>query len=122
MAASRRRSTACRAAIVWLTVGLREGKNREVKRVLAHLGLDTNRLIRISYGPFQLGDLTDGEVREIRGRVLRDQLGAKLARSRRRRFRGADPASRRRRREAKPAPARSRRSAEASRPRAHRRR
>ena len=64
---------------VWLTVGLREGKNREVKRVLAHLGLDTNRLIRISYGPFQLGDLKDGEVREIRGRILRDQLGAKLA-------------------------------------------
>jgi 23S rRNA pseudouridine2605 synthase len=66
-------------ANVWLTVGLREGKNREVKRVLAHLGLDTNRLIRISYGPFQLGDLKDGEVREIRGRVLRDQLGEKLA-------------------------------------------
>ena len=66
-------------ANVWLTVGLREGKNREVKRVLAHLGLDTNRLIRISYGPFQLGDLKDGEVREIRGRILRDQLGAKLA-------------------------------------------
>ncbi len=65
-------------ANVWLTVGLREGKNREVKKVLAHLGLDTNRLIRISYGPFQLGDLKDGEVREIRGRVLRDQLGPKL--------------------------------------------
>ena len=41
---------------VWLTVGLREGKNREVKRVLGHLGLTTNRLIRVSYGPFQLGD------------------------------------------------------------------
>jgi len=66
-------------ANVWLTVGLREGKNREVKKVLAHLGLDTNRLIRISYGPFQLGDLKDGEVREIRGKVLRDQLGPKLA-------------------------------------------
>ena len=65
-------------ANIWLTVGLREGKNREVKKVLAHLGLDTNRLIRISFGPFQLGDLKDGEVREIRGRVLRDQLGAKL--------------------------------------------
>jgi 23S rRNA pseudouridine2605 synthase len=65
-------------ANVWLTVGLREGKNREVKKVLAHLGLDTNRLIRISYGPFQLGDLKDGEVREIRGKVLRDQLGPKL--------------------------------------------
>jgi 23S rRNA pseudouridine2605 synthase len=65
-------------ANVWLTVGLREGKNREVKKVLANLGLDTNRLIRISYGPFQLGDLKDGEVREIRGKVLRDQLGPKL--------------------------------------------
>jgi 23S rRNA pseudouridine2605 synthase len=63
---------------VWLTVGLREGKNREVKRILAHLGLDTNRLIRISYGPFQLGDLPVGAVREIRGRVLRDQLGGGL--------------------------------------------
>ncbi len=64
---------------VWLTLGLREGKNREVKKLLAHLGLATTRLIRISYGPFQIGDLKDGEVREIRGRVLRDQLGFKLA-------------------------------------------
>ncbi len=63
----------------WLTVALREGKNREVKRLLAHLGLATNRLIRVSYGPFQLGDLKAGEIREIRGRVLRDQLGHKLA-------------------------------------------
>ncbi|HVU25259.1 MAG TPA: pseudouridine synthase [Opitutus sp.] len=64
---------------VWLTLGLREGKNREVKKLLGHLGLDTTRLIRISYGPFQIGDLVPGEVREIRGRVLRDQLGHKLA-------------------------------------------
>ncbi|GAA0778804.1 rRNA pseudouridine synthase [Roseibium denhamense] len=64
---------------VWITVGLREGKNREVKRVLEHLGLAVNRLIRISYGPFQLMDLPDGVVREIRGKVLRDQLGEKLA-------------------------------------------
>jgi 23S rRNA pseudouridine2605 synthase len=64
---------------LWLTVGLREGKNREVKRVLAHLGLSTNRLIRVSYGPFQLGELAVGAVREIRGKVLRDQLGEKLA-------------------------------------------
>ena len=62
----------------WLTLGLREGKNREVKRLLAHLGLATTRLIRISYGPFQLGELKAGEAHEIRGRVLRDQLGAKL--------------------------------------------
>ncbi len=63
---------------VWLTFSMREGKNREVKKVLASLGLEVNRLIRISYGPFQLGDLTRGEVREVRGRTLRDQLGEKL--------------------------------------------
>ena len=67
-------------ANLWLDVAIREGKNREVKRVLAHLGLDVNRLIRVSYGPFQLGDLKPGEVREVRGRVLRDQLGERLAR------------------------------------------
>jgi 23S rRNA pseudouridine2605 synthase len=66
-------------ANAWLTIGLREGKNREVKRLLGHIGLETSRLIRVSYGPFQLGDLAEGEVREIRGRILRDQLGAKLA-------------------------------------------
>jgi 23S rRNA pseudouridine2605 synthase len=66
---------------VWLVVGLREGKNREVKRVLESLGLKTNRLIRVSFGPFQLGDLKEGEVREVRGRVLRDQLGPALAES-----------------------------------------
>jgi len=63
---------------LWLTIGLREGKNREIKRVLAHLGLSTTRLIRMSYGPFQMGDLSAGNVREIRGKVLRDQLGSKL--------------------------------------------
>ncbi|MDR3494133.1 MAG: pseudouridine synthase [Ancalomicrobiaceae bacterium] len=63
---------------VWLLVGLREGKNREVKRILEHLGLTVNRLIRVSFGPFQLADLEEGEIREIRGRVLRDQLGKRL--------------------------------------------
>ena len=63
---------------VWLTVGLREGKNREVKKVLGHLGLDVNRLIRLSFGPFQLGDLAEGAVSEIKGRTLRDQLGERL--------------------------------------------
>lgn len=64
---------------VWLTIALREGKNREIKRVLEHLGLSVNRLIRVSFGPFQLAELGEGEVREIRGRVLREQLGERLA-------------------------------------------
>jgi 23S rRNA pseudouridine2605 synthase len=64
---------------VWLTIALREGKNREIKKVLEHLGLSVNRLIRVSFGPFQLAELPEGEVREIRGRVLRDQLGERLA-------------------------------------------
>jgi 23S rRNA pseudouridine2605 synthase len=62
----------------WITVGLREGKNREVRIVLGALGLEVNRLIRVSYGPFQLGDLEPGAVLEIRRRHLRDQLGEKL--------------------------------------------
>ncbi|WP_205028287.1 pseudouridine synthase [Oleisolibacter albus] len=60
----------------WLTVGLREGKNREVRRVMEHLGLPVSRLIRIAYGPFQLGKLDRGGVEEIPRRVLRDQLPA----------------------------------------------
>lgn len=61
---------------VWLTVGLKEGKNREVKRVLAALDLTVNRLIRLSFGPFQVGDLAEGEVALVPNRVLMDQLGA----------------------------------------------
>jgi 23S rRNA pseudouridine2605 synthase len=64
---------------VWLVVALREGKNREIKNVLGALGLTVNRLIRISYGPFQLGDLEIGAVTLVKSRVLRDQLGEKLA-------------------------------------------
>jgi 23S rRNA pseudouridine2605 synthase len=64
----------------WMTLGLREGKNREIKKVLEHLGLAVNRLIRVSFGPFELGDLPEGEAVEIRTRVLREQLGVKLAR------------------------------------------
>src|SRR6185437_14071261 len=66
-------------ANAWLTLGLREGKNREIKKILEHLGLAVNRLIRISFGPFELGDLPEREVMEVRTRVLRDQLGVKLA-------------------------------------------
>jgi 23S rRNA pseudouridine2605 synthase len=61
---------------VWLTVGLKEGKHREVKRVLGALGLKVNRLIRLSFGPFQVGDLAEGEVAQVPNRVLMDQLGA----------------------------------------------
>jgi len=62
----------------WLSVALREGKNREIKKVMGALGLEVTRLIRISFGPFQLGDLPSGSVREIRSRMLRDQLGERL--------------------------------------------
>ncbi len=62
----------------WISVGLREGKNREVKNVMGALGLEVTRLIRVSYGPFQLGELAEGEIQELRGRHLREQLGDKL--------------------------------------------
>ncbi len=58
----------------WLTVSLREGRNREVRRVMAYLGLAVTRLIRVAYGPFQLGVLPRGAVEEVPARVLRDQL------------------------------------------------
>ncbi|MGL4634339.1 MAG: pseudouridine synthase [Beijerinckiaceae bacterium] len=66
-------------ANAWLTLDLREGKNREVKVVLEHLGLKVNRLIRVSFGPFQLGDIAEGSAEEIRTKMLRDQLGERLA-------------------------------------------
>ncbi|WP_300441895.1 pseudouridine synthase [uncultured Mameliella sp.] len=62
-------------ANAWLTVGLREGKNREVRRAMTDIGLTVNRLIRVSYGPFQLGQMKPGEVQEVRRKILRDQLG-----------------------------------------------
>ena len=65
-------------ANIWLVFAIREGKNREVRNVLAHLGLEVNRLIRISYGPFQLGELAEGAVEEVKTRVLREQLGEKV--------------------------------------------
>lgn len=62
-------------ANAWLTISLREGKNREIRRAMAEIGVTVNRLIRVSYGPFQLGALKQGEVEELRQRVVRDQLG-----------------------------------------------
>jgi 23S rRNA pseudouridine2605 synthase len=66
---------------VWITFAIREGKNREVRNVLRHLGLHVARLIRVSFGPFQLGELAEGAIDEVPTRVLRDQLGEKLARA-----------------------------------------
>ncbi|QRG06488.1 pseudouridine synthase [Xanthobacter dioxanivorans] len=66
-------------ANAWITVSLREGKNREIRNVLGALGLQVNRLIRVSYGPFQLGEIAEGGIEEVRTRVLRDQIGADLA-------------------------------------------
>ena len=66
-------------ANAWIAMTLTEGKNREVKRVMEHLGLDVTRLIRVSYGPFQLNDLTPGAIEEVKLKVLRDQLGKNLA-------------------------------------------
>ncbi|MBB44146.1 MAG: pseudouridine synthase [Rhodospirillaceae bacterium] len=58
----------------WLLVTLREGKNREVRRVLKYLGLQVNRLIRVSFGPFHLGKMQSGEVREISAKVIAEQI------------------------------------------------
>ncbi len=65
-------------ANVWLTIGIREGKNREVRKVLETLGLTVNRLIRVAFGPFELGELRDGAVKEIESQALRTELGEKI--------------------------------------------
>ena len=62
-------------ANAWLTIGIREGKNREIRRAIEDIGFTVNRLLRVSYGPFQLGQLKLGAVEEIRRKVMRDQLG-----------------------------------------------
>jgi 23S rRNA pseudouridine2605 synthase len=82
----------------WLTLSLREGKNREVRRIVEALGGVVTRLIRIAYGPFQLGYLEPGAVEEVPARVMRDQLGSGDGKSsgsadrRRLRNRAPDPA------------------------------
>jgi len=65
-------------ANVWLSFAIREGKNREVRNVLAHLGLLVNRLIRIEFGPFALGALAEGAIEEVETKNLREQLGARI--------------------------------------------
>ncbi|MGA9266848.1 MAG: pseudouridine synthase [Rhodomicrobium sp.] len=65
---------------VWITLSIREGKNREVRRIMEHLGLSVNRLIRVSFGPFMLGDIEPGQIEEVKTSILKDQLGPRLAR------------------------------------------
>lgn len=64
----------------WLLITLNEGKNREIRKLMKYIGLEVARLIRLSYGPFQLGNLKKGEVKEIPQKVLREQLGSKFKR------------------------------------------
>ena len=66
-------------ANMWLTIAIREGKNREVRKILSYLGVTVNRLIRVSFGPFQLLDLAPGGVEAVKRRVLAEQLGTKLS-------------------------------------------
>ncbi len=63
----------------WITIGIREGKNREVRKVMEHLKLGVTRLIRLSFGPFSLGDLEPGQIEEVKRRVIGEQLGAEMA-------------------------------------------
>ncbi len=65
-------------ANAWLTVGIREGKNREIRRAMTEVGMTVNRLIRVSYGPFRLNDMEPGSVIEVKRKMLRDQLGDRL--------------------------------------------
>ena len=68
-----------RGGNVWITLSITEGKNREVRAILRHLGLTVNRLIRTAYGPFQLGGLEKGAIEEVPGKQLKEQLGPKMS-------------------------------------------
>ena len=81
-------------ANAWLEVALKEGKNREVRRVMEHLGLVVNRLIRVAYGPFQLGRLASGKLQEVPTKVLREQLGEAQAPTRKTGWARAKPRAR----------------------------
>lgn len=59
----------------WATIALKEGKNREVRKLMEHVGVKVNRLIRVSFGPFHLGLLKEGQVDEVLAKVMREQLG-----------------------------------------------
>jgi len=59
----------------WLTISLKEGKNREIRRVMEHMGWPVSRLVRVSYGPFQLGNLEEGGVEEVPAKIVKEQLG-----------------------------------------------
>ena len=69
-------------ANAWLSVSLTEGKNREIRTVMEHMGWPVSRLIRVSYGPFQLGHLAKGEIEEVKQKTLREQLGLKPVKDR----------------------------------------
>ncbi len=73
----------------WLNIAIREGKNREVKRICEHLGLQVNRLIRTGFGPFQLGELPRGGIEEVPTRAMKSSIGEKF-------FKKEDDAHRRR--------------------------
>jgi 23S rRNA pseudouridine2605 synthase len=64
-----------RVSNIWLTVSLREGRNREIRKVMQHLGLAVTRLIRLAYGPFQLGNLPRGALEEVPPKAMREQFG-----------------------------------------------
>jgi 23S rRNA pseudouridine2605 synthase len=63
---------------VWITLSINEGKNREVRNLMRHLDLQVNRLIRVAYGPFQLGKLDRDAIEEVPGKQLKEQLGKKI--------------------------------------------